>query len=375
MKALHRGLPALLLAAVVGAQSKVEIIRAPEGAAQPDVAVDGEGALHLVYFVVDPKTNDKPMFRRSGDLHYSVRRPGDAAWSEPIRVNSVRNQVSRLSFPRIAVGGNGRVHVAWSRFRPQGMWYARMADDGASFDDTRSLLADGAQGIEAGPAVAADHDGNVWVVWHEGAFSDEPNRVVAVRRSTDEGATFAAQRKANPASLGVCSCCNLHAALDNQGKLHVSFRASVGGIHKDMVLLVSEDGGESFDDRLLDKWQHKGCPTSGTFLADGGAGALVAWETEGVVLFGDAAGDREPIAAPPSVLLQKHPGLATNAAGEVLLAWIELTKKPRRKQLKWQVYGADGKPTDSRSKDQVVLTNTNTPALVARPDGGFVMVW
>lgn len=375
MRTICSLLLALCCAAALRAGGEVEIVRAPDGAVQPHVVADAQGTLHLVYFLVDPATTKRKRFMQTGDLFYATRAAGADGWSEPLRVNHRRSMVSRMSAPRIAVSGTAEVHVAWSRFQPRGMWYTRLRDDGVRFAKARNLLTKDALGIEAGPALAADGDGNVWVVWHQGAFKDEASRIVAVRHSADGGRTFAPARPANPSDLGVCSCCNLHAVVDTSGALHVSFRASVDGIHKDMVLLASTDRGETYEDRLLDTWEHPGCPTSGTYLAPGSANTLVAWETKGVVFLGDVEGAMRPVAMPRSASLQKHPTLAVNHEGEALVAWIELSKKPVRKSLEWRVFDANGKPTSVRSEKRVILTNTNSPGVAARPDGTFVVVY
>jgi len=80
----------------------------------------------------------------------------------------------------MALGRNGRVHVAWngsaaatpmgpvnaeSGRRESSMLSSRLKDDGTGFEPERSLMTH-TFGLDGGGTVAADADGNVYVAWH-----------------------------------------------------------------------------------------------------------------------------------------------------------------------------------------------------------------
>src|SRR5437773_2688731 len=88
-------------------QGRVAMLRVPQGGIQPQAAVDERGTVHLVYFLGDP---------RNGNLVY-VRSANGSKFSEPIPVNSRPASaiaIGNIRGAHLAVGKNGRVHVAWN---------------------------------------------------------------------------------------------------------------------------------------------------------------------------------------------------------------------------------------------------------------------
>ena len=101
-------------AAMFAASSKLpepgamSLVRVPNGGIQPQAVADSAGVVHLLYFAGDPK---------HGDLFYVKSRDYGATWSSPVRVNSKPGAaiaVGTIRGGQLAVGKNGRVHVAWN---------------------------------------------------------------------------------------------------------------------------------------------------------------------------------------------------------------------------------------------------------------------
>lgn len=85
----------------------VELKRVPNGGIQPQVAVDENGTVHLVYFTGDPS---------QGDLFYTRSKDGES-FSDSIRVNSVPGTavaIGNIRGARIALGRHGNVYVVWN---------------------------------------------------------------------------------------------------------------------------------------------------------------------------------------------------------------------------------------------------------------------
>src|SRR5438034_5229778 len=163
------GVFALLCSTAAAADSpSVTVLKAPDHGIQPQAVMDAKGVLRLLYFKGEAG---------NGDLFYVRREPGKHGFSEPLRVNSQPQSAIAIGTIRggqIALGKNGRVHVAWNgsgKALPNGpdhsspMLYARMNDAGTAFEPQRNLMQFTSV-LDGGGSVAADDAGNVYVAWH-----------------------------------------------------------------------------------------------------------------------------------------------------------------------------------------------------------------
>jgi hypothetical protein len=351
--------------------------RVPDGGIQPQVAVDERGTIHLIYFRGEPS---------HGDAFY-VRSAGGGPFSKPIRVNSTAGTVIATGSVRgaqIAVGAHGRVHVAWNgaqSIRPgeTPMFYARLNDDGTAFEPQRNVTHDG-YNIDGGGAVAADRDGHVYVVWHANAPGErgEAQRRVWFARSADEGRTFDRERAVFDEPTGACGCCGLGAFADRSGTVYVLFRSAFDVMNRNMYLLASRDRGEHFSGAEIDKWNVGMCVMSTQAFAEGAAGTWTAWETKGQVFMGRIDPTTVQLArvvgAPGDDRTRKHPSLAVNERGDVLLAWTEGTTWNKGGAAAWQVFDADGRAQgEPRRADGVPVWGL--VAAYAMPNEGFGIVY
>ena len=359
------------------ATGKVKLLRTPNGGLQPQAAVDELGILHLVYFTGEPQ---------GGDLYYVRRDAGKAEFTSPMRVNSEPGSAVAIGTIRgasLAVGKNGRVHVAWNgRHKPDGydtpMLYARMNDARTGFDPQINVMQFSG-GLDGGGSIAADKSGAVYVAWHgRGEKEGEENRRVWVARSTDEGKTFSRETAAWNEPTGACGCCGMRAFADRRGRVHLLYRAATEKVDRDMYLLSSENRGRTFSGTLLDKWKLNACPMSSAALADGANGPLAAWETQGQVYFAslDPKNQRQisPIPAPGDTGKRKHPMIAANSRGETMLVWTEGTGWKKGGSLAWQLYDSQGKPAGEKGAEQGIPV-WSFAAVVAEKDCSFTIVY
>ena len=120
-----------------------------------------------------------------------------------------------------------------------------------------------AEELDGGGSLAADTVGKVYVAWHGNPYKNgEANRRVWVARSTDDGKTFAREVAAYSEPTGACGCCGMRAFADDRGALYIQYRAAKKSIHRDMVLLVSNDHGKEFFGNRVAKWELNACPMS-----------------------------------------------------------------------------------------------------------------
>lgn len=352
----------------------VTLRRIPDGGLQPEVAVTADGTIHLVYFLGEP---------RRGDLFYV--RSGDKGenFSRPVRVNTTPGSAiatGTIRGAQIAVGSGGRVHVAWNASDGTGMLYARANEAGTAFEPQRSLLRR-TGGVDGGGGLAADQAGNVYVAWHasaKGAAPGEAARQVWVARSRDEGRTFAVESPAWDEPTGACGCCGMGLAADRRGNVYALYRGAREMVHRDVYLLASADGGRSYRGTLLSPWETSSCPMSSMALAEGPSGVIAAWETAADVRFAPVTADgtsaSPPTRPPGEARNRKHPRLAVNSAGQLLLVWTEGTAWARGGSLAWRVFGPDGLALPE-SGGRADLPAWSFGAAAAQPDGTFTVFY
>jgi len=362
--------------------AEVSVLRVPDRGLQPQVAVDDTGTVHLIYFGGDPK---------AGDIFYVHSQKDGDGFSRPLQVNSGRGSaiaVGNIRGAHLALGKNGRVHVAWNgsgKAEPKAkggaspMLYTRLNDEGTAFEPQRNVIQS-AVILDGGGSVAADAAGNVYVAWHAPTPGDkgEGHRCVWVAHSTDEGKTFAVEKRANADDTGACGCCGLRAFADSKGALYVLYRAAREDVHRDMYLLASTDQGGKFRGEKLQEWEVSTCPMSSETFAQGAGSVVAAWETDGQVSYArmdQATGQRlATVAAPGDARGRKHPAIAVNHRGETALAWTEGMGWDKGGSLAWQVFDKDGKPAEAKGRADGV-PKWSLVAVFARPDGNFTVIY
>ncbi|MSU77104.1 MAG: hypothetical protein EXS16_03300 [Gemmataceae bacterium] len=364
------------------ANADVVVIKTPHGGIQPQVVVDGQGTLHLLYFKGTPG---------GGNLMYAKRAPGKADFSEPIQVNSQAGSAVATGTIRgghLALGKNGRAHVAWNgsmKAEPKNpiaghpMMFARLADDGRSFEPQCNLMTQSAI-LDGGGSLAADAQGNVFVAWHalgKELVKGEHNRKVWVARSSDEGKTFTAEQPAWNAETGACGCCGMRGFSDRKGNAFFLYRAASEKINRGMYVLKSTDLGKSFQGQQLDNWKIGTCPMSSEAFAEGPSGVYAAWDNDGEMFFSSI---NSPLSKVDSVMRvpgatgnRKHPALAFNKNGEMIIVWAEGTGWMRGGTLAWQVYDKNMQPAESGRRAGAIPV-WGLPAVIAEPDGRFTIL-
>ena len=375
-------LAALLLTGPGVAAPSVELLRAPNGGIQPQVMVDGKGVAHLVYFSGDAF---------HGNLFYAHSANG-AAFSVPIRVNSQEGSAvaaGNIRGAHIAIGPGGRIHVAWngsSIAEPKTsdgkapMLYSRLNDDGIGFEPQRNLIQV-ASGIDGGGAIAVDRAGHVYVFWHapRPGGKDEGDRRVWLARSDDSGKTFGREKIAFDEPTGACECCGMNASTDDQGFVYALFRSASEIVNRDMYLLVSRDQGRTFVGSDISKWKVGYCVMSSEAIAHTESGTFAAWETEKQVEFARIEGSGHILnvmSAPGVGSNRKHPALAVNGGGDILLAWTEGMGWKKGGSLAWQLFDPVGKPVRQRQTGQANgVPVWSLLAAFALPDGSFRILY
>lgn len=376
-------------AVVTTAGPIVTLARVPGNGIQPEAVVDRRGVVHVLYFSGEA---------RAGDLFYVRSSDFGVTFSNPIRVNSQPGSAIAIGTIRggqLAVGRDGRIHVTWNgsdSAMPRGLvnpasgepsapfLYARSNADATAFEPQRNLTTR-SYGVDGGGAIAADANGNVYAAWHSlavGGQDGEDHRLVWIARSTDDGATFAAEQAAWREPTGACGCCGVRMFAGPSNILYLLYRSATAMTHRDMFLLESNDQGRTFRGSLVQPWEIGACPMTSMSITSTRSSVLGAWETAGQVYFGEidakAARIPTPLAAPGEGGTRKHPRLAADTDGNVLFVWTEGTAWARGGSVAWQMFDSSGRATAVKGTSAgIPVWSFAVP--ISSTDGRFVILY
>lgn len=360
---------------------KVVPLLCPNDGIQPQTMVDSAGKVHLIYL----KGQDG-----NSDIFYLTSTDDGTTWSRPLRVNSQPGAAIATGTVRgahLAIGKGNRPHVAWmgsSTAEPKApndstpMLYTRLNDAGDGFEPQRNLITK-ATGLDGGGSLASDNSGNVYVAWHAPTPGKrgEENRAVWLVTSSNDGKVFSSETQMNSDPTGACGCCGMRLGIDAKGNLMALYRAA-NSETRDIYLLESA-GKSKFSSSMVESLAIKTCPMSTASFARGADRTFAAWETGGQVSFAaiDSQTSRAgaPIAAPGKGQNRKHPTLAVDKEGYILLAWDEGTGWKKGGNLAWQVYDRSLKPVAGASGTQRGLAVWSLGSAFAASDGSFVIVY
>jgi hypothetical protein len=369
-------------------QSRIRFCRVPNGGIQPQAVLDDKGALHLVYYTGDA---------HNGDLFYSRSKDGGENFSPALRVNQGGSAIAAgtIRGAQLALGKDGRVHVAWNGSNNAGpvnpdsgkpgapVLYTRLNDAEEAFEPQRNLMFH-SFGLDGGGSIGADRNGNVYVTWHGIGLSEakgtgkegEARRRVWITRSEDNGKTFLTEARAWAQETGACGCCGMKAFVDRRGDVFALYRSATESVHRDIYLLRSSDHGKSFQGSLLHKWNINACPMSSMDFAEHADTMVCAWETGGQVYWTRIAArsTSDPIPAPGDGKGRKHPRLAVNGKGEILLVWTEGTGWQKGGSLAYQIYDSAGRPI-GETKQIPGIPTWSFAAPVSGRDNGFSILY
>lgn len=360
----------------------ITLQRLPAGSYQPQAIAEPDGTVHVVTLAGDPAASDVMYYRLAA---------GSITFGRGVRVNSQPGSAVAMGSIRgaqMALGRDGRVHIVWNGsdaaqprnpFGGTPLLSTRSNPAGTAFEPQRNRMARTSV-LDGGGSVAADESGNVYVAWHgsaEDAPTGEIGRKLYVARSSDDGRTFTPERPVREDASGVCACCGLKMWVDPDGSLAMLVRTAATSLDRDLVLATSTDQAASFTLRPIAPWHIKTCPLSRAAVAPSPRGTLAAWETDDRVFWAPidprSGLKTEPIAAPGEAK-QRHPALAANTAGQVLVAWTEGTGWQKGGDLVWRLYGADGQPVADAERTAGGIPVWGVPAVVARSDGSFLVL-
>lgn len=360
----------------------VQFARVPDGGRLPRVATDGGEAVLLYFKSAGEDAAGDLFLTRSADEGRTF------APSTPLNADSGSVPVHKGIHPgSLDLGPDGLAHVTWiSAGDAPVLLYVREKAKG----ELEAVQDLGAAGPGASSAVTVDSTGQVYVFHAALAEAPEDGSVpvlrIWMRRSTPGGA-FGEPIAIDEGKEGVSAGSAIGAHVDDvTGTVFVIYRTAApkgDRVVRDVQLLSSDDGGETFETTLVERKKQNNEPYAHASLVQEIQTTLVTWETLGFVSWAAVYRKAKKIAVPiapkdeegmPKVWRSRP--ITAAGGNEVILAWLEQPQDDRKAPagVCWQVWYRDGVMPIGRGRAPETVGDSN-PAIVPRAKGGFTILY
>jgi hypothetical protein len=226
---------------------------------------------------------------------------------------------------------------AGGRFPVSSLRFARSGDGGSSWSDPVTVNEGEQFGSHNFHSLLAGPDSVIYTAWLHNVAGTSG---VWLRISQDAGRTWSPAAAIH--SEPTCPCCRTALARAPDGTLYASWRKIFAGDVRDIVVMASRDGGNTWEAPVKprdDGWVFPGCPHAGASLKVDAAGTVhIGWWTgrqgaAGVWYGRSTDGGRTWTATPIDTASRSAPAhvqLALSEQGAVVVAWDDgQSSRPR----------------------------------------------
>ncbi len=372
---------ALILCLSGSVTAEIIVQKTPDEGFQPRLNVTANGDVHLLYF----KKRLSAPSAREGNLYYRHYLTTEKRFGLPVKVSSEAYNLQTFPISRasMAVGGDGRIHVVWYLPRANQYYYSRSNPERSQFDSQRALVAQFAEGLDAGADIAAVGS-RVAIVWGAGDLSREYERTVYGRLSTDSGASFSRELRMGNPDLGACACCALAVSYTDENELAVAYRSAIDGSGRHTQLLSLKFSADKLQGisygavSALQEWELSACPLStNDIVEDAEARQWLVFETAGRIVqlrIGDEE-EATRVADPFTETRQKNPAAAINEQAERLVVWGEAISHARGGRLNMRLFDKQGVVEDALFDQEITIPDFSFPAAANLPNGDFLVLY
>jgi hypothetical protein len=254
------------------------ILKTPQGARQPQVAVDNTGRIHVT-------------FGAGTKIYYASSVNGGSSFSVPVEVAELASlALGMRRGPRIGVCDESIVIAAIGSSQADGAgnifaWQSQ--DRGASWQGPIRINDEAGSAREGLHGLAALANGQVYCTWLD--LRDKGTKIFG-SSAADGGRTWSKNQLVYASPDGsVCECCHPSVAMHGDD-VYVMWRNALDG-NRDMFLARSQDRGETFKaaEKLGERsWPLNACPMDGGAVAVSAEGKVItAWRRDHEVFFTD----------------------------------------------------------------------------------------
>jgi hypothetical protein len=271
----------------------------------------------------------------SSSFCYAISADGGKSFGKAIVIpgsSSIQSHSENL--PKIIVRPSGEIMALWGAANPNPknkysglVFYSQSLNNGETWSAAKTLVNDTASYDQRYYDVALLPGNEVGVTWLDNRKSNDEEGSGLYFATTNGNNGFQNEKRI---SEQCCQCCRTDLFVDHKGGIHVLYRGIINDSIRDMVHIVSDDGGKNFSPAKRisnDNWVIKGCPHTGPSMAENKDGLHFAWFTGGKHkgCFYTQSGDNgksftkhERISS-----LGSHPQIASFENGDLVVVWDE----------------------------------------------------
>jgi hypothetical protein len=259
------------------------------------------------------------------------------------------------NLPKIIFKPSGDIVAVWGARNPNPInkysgliYYSQSFDEGRTWTPAAKLVND-EQGYDQRYAdVALMKSGEIAIIWLDNRKTEDVEGSALYCAVTAGNKGFANEVLV---SQPACQCCRTSLFVDNSGNIHALYRGIINDSIRDMLHVVSTDGGKTFGkpERIFnDNWVLRGCPHTGPSMTENREGLHFAWYTGGVskgTFYIQSKNTGRTFTDHDSISSRgMHPQIVSIPGGKLVVAWDEPFKKGETtfKRIGLQVRTEDG---------------------------------
>lgn len=345
--------------AVVAAVEAVQIDNAPGEC--PYLTKDSKGATVLSWVRMLNNSTTAFCYATSSD---------GKTFSTPVVIpNSSNIQPHGENLPKIIFKPSGEIIALWgtsstgAKNKYAGLVsYTQSFDEGKTWTSVRPLVGDTSANDQRYYDVALLPNGEAGIIWLDNRKTTNKQGSALYFASTDGRSGFGNGRLI---SQPCCQCCRTSLYVDKKGSIHALYRAILQDSIRDMVHIVSTDGGSTFSQpkRInADNWVLNACPHTGPAMTENRSGLHFAWFTgakdKGCYYTKTTDNGKSFVTRDSVSALGSHPQIAALKSGELLIVWDEthVVGNNISKRIGIQRRTSEGK---TKGKDYLTLAGTD----------------
>jgi len=192
------------------------------------------------------------------------------------------------NLPKVIFKPSGDIIAVWGARNPNPankysglIYYSQSFDEGRTWTPAARLVNDVKGYDQRYSDVSLMKSGEVAIIWLDNRKTLDVEGSALYCAVTDGKKGFANEVLV---SQPACQCCRTSLFVDNSDNIHALYRGIINDSIRDMVHVVSTDGGKTFGkpERIFnDNWVLRGCPHTGPSMTENNEGLHFAWYSGG----------------------------------------------------------------------------------------------